>query len=397
MGDKKFWKGVVVGILAVLCVFAAGTGVRKAVTTLAGLTNHISGENPQDKLERIDRIIDTYYLYEDEIDEDALTEGMYAGYVEALGDPYSVYYTEEETKELLEGTSGEYSGIGAVLSQDYATNIITIVNVYEDSPAKEAGLLEGDILYQVDDREITDESLSEVVTWIKGDEGTEVILHVLRGNEQLELRAVRRKIEAHTVAYEMKDNQIGYIAVSEFDSVTYDQFKEALDTLEMQGMEGLVIDLRSNPGGNLDTVVEMLKLILPKGTIVSIRDKQGKEDVYACDGKNEFTKPLAVLVNQYSASASEIFAGAVQDYGLGKLVGMTTYGKGIVQQLVPLGDGTYLKLTVAEYFTPGGRNIHGVGINPVIEIEYEPDEENPEADNQLDKALEIINEEIQER
>ena len=213
----------------------------------------------------------------------------------------------------------------------------------------------------------------------------------------MELRAVRRKIEAHTVAYEMKDNQIGYIAVSEFDSVTYDQFKEALDTLEMQGMEGLVIDLRSNPGGNLDTVVEMLKLILPKGTIVSIRDKQGKEDVYACDGKNEFTKPLAVLVNQYSASASEIFAGAVQDYGLGKLVGMTTYGKGIVQQLVPLGDGTYLKLTVAEYFTPGGRNIHGVGINPDIEIEYEPDEENPEADNQLDKALEIINEEIQER
>lgn len=397
MGDKKFWKGVVVGILAVLCVFAAGTGVRKAVTALAGLTHHISGENPQDKLERIDRIIDTYYLYEDEIDEDALTEGMYAGYVEALGDPYSVYYTEEETKELLEGTSGEYSGIGAVLSQDYATNIITIVNVYEDSPAKEAGLLEGDILYQVDDREITDESLSEVVTWIKGDEGTEVILHVLRGNEQLELRAVRRKIEAHTVAYEMKDNQIGYIAVSEFDSVTYDQFKEALDTLEMQGMEGLVIDLRSNPGGNLDTVVEMLKLILPKGTIVSIRDKQGKEDVYACDGKNEFSKPLAVLVNQYSASASEIFAGAVQDYGLGKLVGMTTYGKGIVQQLVPLGDGTYLKLTVAEYFTPGGRNIHGVGINPDIEIEYEPDEENPEADNQLDKALEIINEEIQER
>lgn len=397
MSDKKFWKGVLVGILAVLCVFAAGTGIRKAVTTVAGLTNHIRGEDPQKKLERIDRIIDTYYLYEDEIDEDALTEGMYAGYVEALGDPYSVYYTEEETKELLEGTSGEYSGIGAVLSQDYSTNIITIVNVYEDSPAKEAGLTEGDILYQVDGQEITDESLSEVVTWIKGEEGTEVTLHVLRGSEQLELKAVRRKIEAHTVAYEMKDNQIGYIAVSEFDSVTYDQFREALEALETQGMEGLVIDLRSNPGGNLDTVVEMLKLILPKGTIVSVRDKQGKEDVYACDGKNEFTKPLVVLVNQYSASASEIFAGAVQDYGIGKLAGTTTYGKGIVQQLLPLGDGTYLKLTIAEYFTPSGRNIHGVGIDPDIEIEYEADEEDPEADNQLDKALEIINEEIQEK
>lgn len=219
---------------------------------------------------------------------------------------------------------------------------MTIVNVYQDSPAEKAGLKAGDILEKVDDHEVGDEELDTIVSWIKGEKGTEVTLYVLRDGKEETLTATRDTIEAQTVEYEMKDGGIGYIRVSEFDLVTYDQFKAALDDLEDQGMAGLVIDLRNNPGGNLDVVCNMLKLLLPEGTIVSTKEKNGKTDEITCDGTNEFKKPLAVLVNQYSASASEIFSGAIQDYGTGKIVGVTTYGKGVVQQLLDLGDGTML-------------------------------------------------------
>ena len=235
-----------------------------------------------------------------------------------------------------------------------------------------------------------------MVSWIKGEKGTDVKITVLRDGEELELTATRDTIEVKTVSYEMKENQIGYIRVSEFDTVTYDQFKEALDDLENQGMQGLVVDLRNNPGGSLDTVTNMLRLLLPEGTIVSTKDKNGKTDEITCDGTHEFKKPMAVLVNQYSASASEIFSGAVQDYGTAKIVGVTTYGKGVVQQLMDLGDGTCLKVTIAEYYTPNGRSINGKGVEPDVEVEYQYDEENPKADNQLDQALSTVQGEISE-
>ena len=210
------------------------------------------------------------------------------------------------------------------------------------------------------------------------------------------MTAVRDTIQVQTVEYNMMEDQIGYISVSEFDDVTYDQFKNALETLEGEGMEGLVIDLRNNPGGNLSTVTDMLKLLLPEGTIVSITDKNGDTEEVTCDGSNEFTKPLAVLVNQYSASASEVFSGAIQDYGIGSIVGVTTYGKGVVQQLIDLGDGTCLKVTIAEYYTPSGRSINGVGVKPDVEAEYVYDAENPEADNQLETAVETVMAELQQ-
>ena len=280
------------------------------------------------------------------------------------------------------------------MSRNVYSGEITIVNLYKDSPADIAEILEGDILYQVDDKETAGTDLDTVVSWIKGEKGTDVTLHLLRDGEEIETTATRDIIEVQTVEYEMKDGKIGYIAVSEFDDVTYDQFKTALADLEAQGMQGLVIDLRNNPGGNLSTVTDMLKLLLPEGTIVSTKDKYGNTDEITCDGSHEFTKPLAVLVNQYSASASEIFSGAIQDYGIGQIVGMTTYGKGVVQQLMDLGDGTYLKVTIAEYYTPNGRSINGTGVEPDVEVEYEYDAENPEADNQLEKALEVVNGEI---
>ena len=394
---KRFWLGVFAGFLAAVFLLAGAWSVWQ----LSGLgnngdfaSNSISEEDVEDKLDQINGLIENYYLYEDEIDEDALIDGIYSGYASALGDPYTEYYDKEETQALLETTSGEFSGIGATMSMGVDSGEITIVNVYKDSPADKAGLQEGDILYQVDDKETAGEDLDTVVSWIKGEQGTDVTLHVLRNGEEIEATATRDIIEIQTVDYEMKDGQIGYIAVSEFDDVTYEQFKTALDDLEAQGMQGLVIDLRGNPGGNLSTVTDMLKLLLPEGTIVSTKDKYGNTEEITCDGSNEFTKPLAVLVNQYSASASEIFSGAIQDYGIGPVVGMTTYGKGVVQQLMDLGDGTYLKITIAEYYTPSGRSINGVGVEPDVEVEYEYDSENPEADNQLDRALEVVQGEI---
>lgn len=390
---KRFLQGALCGALVAFMVVFAGKGIGKVVSYL-NVTK--GGEyTKEQKLELIDQLIDQYYLYQEDIEDEKLIDGLYAGYVSGLEDPYSVYYTEEEAQELLESMSGEYSGVGAVLSQDYTTYAVTITSVYKDSPAEEAGLQAGDIIYQVDDHEITNEELSEIVTWIRGEEGTEVHIHVLRDGEKVEAVPVRRVIEVATVEYEMKENQIGYIRVIEFDSVTTEQFKVALDDLKLQGMEGLVIDLRSNPGGSLDTVVAMLDEILPEGTIVSMESSTEETTEYTCDGTNEFTKPLTVLINGYSASASEIFAGAVQDHGLGEIVGTKSYGKGVVQNIMGLGDGTYLKLTIAEYFLPSGRSINKVGITPDVVVEYEYDEANPDKDNQLDKALEIVQKKIQ--
>ena len=392
---RKFWIGVGAGFLTAVLIFACGWEVWHLVSyrqTGDFTSENISKSDVEQKLDQLNGLIESYYLYEDEIDEDVLIDGIYSGYASALGDPYTVYYDKEETKALLETTSGEFSGIGATMSKNINSGEITVVNVYEDSPADKAGLKAGDILYQVDGKDAEGQELDTVVSWIKGEKGTDVAIKVMRAGEAVETVATRDVIQVQTVRYEMKEDSIGYIMVSEFDDVTYDQFKEALDDLEAQGMQRLVIDLRGNPGGNLTTVTDMLKILLPEGTIVSTEDKYGNVEEVACDGKNEFTKPLAVLVNQYSASASEIFAGAVQDYGTGQIVGMTTYGKGVVQQLMDLNDGTYLKLTIAEYYTPSGRSINGEGVTPDVEVEYEYNADDPQADNQLEKALETVRE-----
>ena len=396
----RFGAGALTGALVTALIICGAAGTWKVLSAIRNgdytAASTVSEADVNEKLDRINSLIEGCYLYEDDIDEDALIDGIYSGYAEALGDPYTEYYDEEETKALYESTNGEFSGIGATMSQSLDSGEITVSNVYEDSPADKAGMKQGDVIYEVDGRSVSGQDLETVVSWIKGEQGTDVTLCVLRDGEEVELTATRDIIEVQTVSSEMKDGQIGYIAVSEFDSVTYDQFEAALEELESQGMQGLVIDLRGNPGGNLTTVTDMLKLLLPEGTIVSTKDKYGNTEEISCDGKHEFTKPLAVLVNQYSASASEIFSGAIQDYGTGTIVGMTTYGKGVVQQLMDLGDGTCLKVTIAEYYTPSGRSINGTGVEPDVEVEYEYDENNPEADNQLDKALEVVREELEE-
>lgn len=393
MKDKKgFLQGALCGALAILLVAGLmSCGMRTYGIRLGGQKHSREIDN---KISGLRELIDARYL--GEVDDSELEEGLYKGLISGLEDPYSVYYDEEETKKLVEATEGEYDGIGAVLTQNMDTGIITLVQIYEDSPAMEAGLKDEDILYKVGDMEVTGKDLTEVVSHIKGEKGTEVSLTVLRGenNEEVTVTAVRNTIQAQTIEYEMKDDKIGYIEVSEFDLVTYAQYEDALTDLEGEGMEGLIVDLRNNPGGNLKTVCDMLDLMLPEGLIVYTEDKEGNREEMESDEERQFHLPMVVLMNGNSASASEIYAGAIQDYGIGKIVGTQSYGKGVVQQIFDLKDGTCVKLTIAEYFTPKGRNINGTGITPDVEVEYEKNEEDPEADNQLDKAVEVLKEQL---
>lgn len=348
------------------------------------------------KVKKLETLIKKYYI--EDVDESRLTDGIYKGIMWSLNDPYSVYYNEEEYKALQESSSGIYSGIGASVSQNIKSGIITVVKPFVTGPAYKEGVLPGDVLYSIDGEEVTGRDLTEVVAKMKGKEGTKVHISIIREGETelLEFDIVRKEIEVPTIEYEMLEGNIGYILVTEFEEVTAKQFKAAIYDLEKQGQEGLIVDVRNNPGGRLDVVVDMLDRILPKGLIVYTEDKYGNREEERSTDKEQFKKPLVVLTNGNSASASEIFAGAVQDYEIGTIVGTTTYGKGIVQSVIPLLDGTAIKITASKYFTPKGRNIHEIGIEPDVNVELDEDlRKKPviakEEDNQLQKGIEIIN------
>ena len=392
---KIFFKGALSGALTMSVIFLVVLvlGINKTDDDKEEVkdTEIVSSETLE-KIKTIEELIEEAYLYSDDIDLAELQKWIIKGYVQGLGDPYSVYYDEAETQSLMESTSGEFGGIGVVITQDIDTMVISFNNVYAESPGEKAGLKAGDILYKVDGEDITGQDLDTVVSKIRGEKGTKVEITVYRGDnlEEYTCTVTRDTIEVTTVAYEMKEGNIGYIAVSGFEQVTYHQFEEAIQDLNSQGMKKMIVDLRNNPGGNLSTVCDMLDLILPEGTIVYTETKNGVREVITSDEENQMNIPMVVLINGNSASASEIFAGAIQDYGIGTLIGTTTYGKGIVQNIISLGDGTSLKLTTSEYFTPNGRNIHGIGIKPDKEVKYEYDAENPTADNQLEAALEHL-------
>lgn len=351
------------------------------------------------KINKLETLINQYYM--EAVDQEAMADGLYKGLLQSLKDPYSVYYTKDEYKALMESSSGIYCGIGASVSQDVKTGIISIVKPFLAGPAYEAGVLPGDVLYKVNGEEVTGEDLTEVVGKIKGEEGSKAELTIIREGETepMEFSITRRTIEVPTIEYEMLDNKIGYIAVSEFDEVTAEQFRDAVADLDQQGQKGLIIDVRNNPGGLLSTVVDMLDRMLPKGLIVYTEDKYGAREEKYSTAKEEFNKPLAILINGNSASASEIFAGAIQDYKVGTIVGTTSFGKGIVQSIIPLTDGTAIKVTVSKYFTPEGRNIHKIGIEPDVKEELNEDLRQKvviekDEDNQLQKAIGIIEKEL---
>jgi len=366
----------------------------KSDTASPSAMTSLSTKDISTKLTGLEQIIDTYYL--NDIDYNTMTEYIYKGALASLGDPYSVYYTKEEFDSFNEQTTGNYCGIGVSVNENASTGAVTVVQVFKGGAGAKAGFRSGDIIYKVDGEEVTGQDLSTVVSKIKGEEGTTVNITILRGSDTFTKTLTRATVTIDTVSSEMLDNNIGYIKVNEFDEVTATQFDEAIDDLEKQGEKGLIIDLRDNPGGRYDIVCEMLDRMLPKGKLlVYTMDKYGTKEEQKSTDSDEFTKPLAVLVNGNSASASEIFSGAVKDYGIGTLVGTTTFGKGIVQQILPLNDGSAVKLTVSKYYTPSGKNIHGTGIEPDVRVELNDDAvENgqyvKEKDNQLKKAVEII-------
>ena len=400
----SFIKGLFCGVLLTL-ICMAGT-LFYARWRMAKMQSGTTASETSEKLDlnlsqvkrktgEIEALINAYYL--DEIDGQQVEDTLYTGMVAGLDDPYSVYYSKEELESMEESTVGEYSGIGATLSQDPDTKVISVVSCFDGTPAEEAGLLPGDVITGWNGNPVSDMDLSELVSKIKTDPDEHLTLSIERDGEELEVELTRRAVEVPTVEYEMLENQIGYIRLLEFDEVTAQQFEDAMEDLEDQGMEKLIIDVRNNPGGVLQTVCDMLDQLLPEGLIVYTEDKNGKRTEYTSDKEQQFTKPLAVLVNGNSASASEIFAGAIQDYGIGTIVGTTTFGKGIVQKVFYLSDGTGLKLTVAKYYTPKGHDIHKKGIQPDVEVELDEDQQNQgtvsqEKDNQLQKAIRVLQE-----
>ncbi len=405
MKDHRFRSGLLTGVslciilLAVAFAFWLFFGGLPYSISSNDTKGEINYSAIESKLNLLEKYIDDYYL--EGTDSVDFQEGIYKGLLSSLNDPYSTYYTKEEYAELMESTSGQYFGIGAYVNQDQSTGIITIVKPFENGPAAKAGILPNDILYSVAGEQVTGKDLTEVVNDMKGKKNTTVRLEVLRGDSTtpIAVDVVRDKVEVPTITYKMMKDNIGYIQITEFDEVTASQFKKALEQLNGQGMEGLVIDLRDNPGGLLDTVVSMLDEMVGKGMLVYTKDKYGEGDEYKSkDGKN-FNKPLALLINGYSASASEVFAGCIQDYGIGTLVGTTSFGKGIVQNIYRLSDGSAVKLTVSKYYTPNGRNIHGTGIEPDVKVELNEEAKGAPSidsskDNQLQKAIEIVEEKI---
>lgn len=347
------------------------------------------------KLNFLQKLVDNYYLKD--VKDISFADGIYKGFIASLDDPYSTYYTADEYSALMESSSGVYCGIGATVSQDAKSGIITIIKPFKDSPANKAGILPGDVIYKVNDEEVTGVDLSEVVSKMKGIEGTTVKIAVMREGETepLEFTITRQEIEVPTIEYQMLDNKIGYIKITEFDEITVEQFIAAVDNLEKQKMKGLIVDVRDNPGGLLDSVVKILDRLLPPELIVYTEDKYNNREEEKAVDKKQINVPMAVLINGNSASAAEIFSGTLQDYGVATLIGTTSFGKGIVQKVIPLSDGTAVKLTISKYYTPKGRNIHGTGIDPDIEVELSKDMQKEiivpiEKDNQLQEAIKNI-------
>ena len=354
-----------------------------AVTDESGI-----GSEVEAKLNAIDSVLDSFYF--EEVDDEKAKDSIYKAYLSSYGDKYTVYYTADEYKKLTETTNGTFSGIGAVC-QISSEGGILLVDVYESGAGYKAGLRSGDRIIQVDGTDVTDMDLSSAVALVKGGKGTQVGLKIVRDGATSDYTVVRDEIEVQTVNYAITEDNIGYISVSQFENVTAKQFKAAIEDLKSEGAKGIIIDIRNNPGGLLTTVISMLKDILPNGLIVYTEDKDGNRKEYSDNDNEELDMPLAVLVNGNSASASEIFAGAIQDYGKGVIVGTQTFGKGIVQTVKPLTDGSAIKFTIAKYFTPKGQDIHGKGVTPDVVVEYDKDADE---DTQISAALESVRAQI---
>lgn len=395
-----FVSGLFLGMLIALCISSAAYLIaqKHAQTRLVSATpdatsnaDTVMTKSVESKVRLLEDSLKDYYL--EDVSNKDLEVGIYRGLIDALNDPYSTYYTQEELEKVKESTEGIYYGIGAYVGFDQQSQYCKLIGIIPDTPAEEAGLKAEDIILEVDGVDVQGMMTSDVVVLIKGEENTEVVLTILRQGEtdSRKISVTRRKVEAPTVNYEMKQDGIAYIQITQFEDVSGKQFQEAMQAAREDGMRALILDLRSNPGGTLGSVVDIARQLLPEGLIVYTEDKYGTRDEYKCDGKQQIDVPMVVLINENSASAAEILSGAIKDYGVGTLLGTTTFGKGIVQRVFGITDGSAVKLTISHYYTPKGNDIHQVGVEPdeELELDYEKYIEDG-YDNQLERALEIL-------
>lgn len=388
----KTFKKVFIGLglcLLVYLSFSVGnaTGKRTAIANENGI--------PLAKINKIENLIDQYYLFD--IDKNKQQEGAVEGYVKALGDPYSEFLTKEEMDSLNQQTEGEYAGVGIVVTPS-ETGAITVVSAIKGSPAFEKGIKKDDIILKINGKDYNASQMNDAVKVMKGKPNTDVKLTIARMENKtskiFEVNITRRMISLTTVNSQ-KIGDIGYINITQFDRKTDKEFIEQYENLKKQNVKSIVLDLRNNPGGLLDSTVKIADYLLPQGVIVKTVDKNKKEDVQKSDS-SEQNLPMVVLVNGSSASASEILTGALKDYKKATIVGEKTFGKGIVQTIIPMDKGEGLKLTISEYFSPNGNKIHKQGVKPDVEIKLDEKAkgigvEFMKEDNQLQKALEILN------
>lgn len=397
MEKKSFFKGLAVGVLtmAVVAVIVVSGGLFYIFGTQAIASPNLSMEK---KIDLITAYLDKFYV--DEVDKSKLEEGIYEGLVASLGDPYTNYISAKNMETFLTDTQGSFSGIGIVVTVNKNENSIVVVSPISGTPAAKAGIQADDRIVKVDDIDVSGDKLQDAVSMMQGEIGTNVKVTVWRpsANKMIDFQLKRETINEETVTHKMLADEIGYIKITQFKENTYDQFMESYEALQSKKMKGLIIDVRNNPGGLLDVVEKIADKLVPEGTLVYTIDKEGKRQDFISD-KEKIEIPLCLLVNGSSASASEILSGAVQDMGIGKLVGTQTFGKGLVQGIYRLKDGSGLKITIQKYYTPKGVCIQGEGITPDYVVEL-PEELQymltiPEdKDAQLEKALEVMKQEM---
>ena len=394
---KTYRRGILTGVLAACGVFVRLIAIAAFVFLRGfGVGDLLSG-GCLGKLATLSSIID-YYFYED-VDTDQLQTGLYKGLLESLDDPYSTYYTADEFEQIMIDTSGEYAGVGMTLTQRTDTNQVFVVQVYEGSPAEQAGLMAGDELISADGYMAQEMDLETFVSHIRGEENSTVDIVYARDGQQQEVTVTRAHVSTPSVSYQMLDGNIGYIEITDFAQNTQEQFEAAMKDLKNQGMQAVIFDLRSNGGGLVDSVTAILDDLLPAGTTVYMEDKHGERTVYSSDDEKQENMPMAVLTSGNTASAAEIFAGAIRDFHYGTLIGTKTFGKGIVQTTIPLPDGSAIKVTTARYYTHSGECINEKGIEPDIELEYqflgmEDQAYDVSLDNQIQKAVEVLSQEM---
>lgn len=394
---KDFWKGFGAALALVLVVSVAWNPICRIIPWHA--LPFSVGMSREAKIDIIQSYLDKYYV--EDLKEEQVEEMLYAGMMAGVGDRYTYYLTKENLKQYMDNSNGNFDGVGIEVYSTQDGEVI-VSSVMAGQPAEAAGMKAGDVIIGVDDQDMRGSMLSDVAAKIRGREGTEVTIKVLRRStgETMEFTMERAKVVLESVSSRMMEEKIGYISISGFKENTYTQFKEALDELQKEGMKGLILDLRDNPGGLVRSVYEIGEELLPEGTMVYTLDKNENRNDLKCDGEY-LDIPLVVLVNANSASASEIFAGAVKDMDRGTLIGTQTFGKGLVQRLFTLPDGSGLNITIQKYYTPNGTSIHGVGIEPDEVVELPAEYQNtalkdiPErADTQLQKGMEVLRSEI---